>query len=100
MRPRNLRQRTTRYRLGPLRPASPRRASLPKAARLDNLARAVVAGVGEDDVNLRFKVQGSRFPILRFPVPRFPVQKRIMRSARDQSSKILENQMRTMNPEP
>ena len=88
---------------------------MPKAARLDSLARAVVAGVGEDDVNLRFKAQGSRFPVLRFPVLRFPdlrfpfprfrvlrfpVPKRITRSAKDQSSKILENQTRTMNREP
>src|SRR6476620_8951278 len=99
---RNLRQRRTqrgtssRYRLGPSRRPSPRRPRLPKAAPLDNLARAVVAVVGADDVNLRFKVRGSRFPVLKLPVrnPIFRTPKGLL------LSKILENQrMRTMNRE-
>ena len=80
---------------------------MPKAAPLHNLARAVVAGVGADDVNLRFKLQGPRFPVLKFPVLRFRVlrfkaRNRIFRTPKSLLlSKILENQrMRTMNREP
>jgi hypothetical protein len=71
----------------------------------------VVAGVGADDASLRFKVQGSRFlvlkfpslkfPVLRFRVLRFKVRNRIFRTPKGLLSKILENQrMRTMNHEP
>ena len=94
-----------------MRPASPRRPSSPKAARLNKLDnprnpdRAAVAGVGADDANLRFKVQGSRFPVLRFrvlPVLRFKVRNRMFRTPKGLLlSKILENQrMRTVNLEP
>jgi len=87
------------------------------AARLNNLsrlARVVVAGVGADDANLRFKVQGSRFKVrgsrfpvlrfrvLRFQVLRFKVRNRMFRTPKGLLlSKILENQrMRTVNREP
>jgi hypothetical protein len=90
-----------------LRRSSPRRPQ-PKAAR----ARAVVAGGGGDDVNLRFRVQGSRFPVLKFPilkvpvlrlrVLRFKVRNRIFRTHKGLLlSKILENQrMRAESLEP
>ena len=106
MRRRSLSQRRTSCRLsqsGPPRP-HPKGASLEK---FDNPVRVVVDGGGADDGSLRFKVQGSRFPVLKFPVLRFRVlrfklRNRIFRTLKGLLlSKIPENQrMRTVNREP
>jgi len=68
--------------------------------------RAVGAGGGEAGGNLRFRVQGSRFRVLRVlrvlrrRVLRFRLGSRINRRPKSLSSKILETRARTTNPEP
>jgi hypothetical protein len=94
MRVRSLRQPQTRY--WPPNPPS-LRSLLHKTAQL---VRAIAAGVGVDGENLRFKVQGSRFKVLRFKGLRFKVRNPPVRRPRSLSSKILEIQRtRTTNRE-